>query len=76
MRESEKRKVKIYFFLLFVVFIALECFTIDFFYKRFVFYEKGALVAKINNVKIYENDIKLRLNSLEEDLNDDLKTAI
>ena len=58
MRESEKRKVKIYFFLLIVAFVVVEYFTIDFFYKRFVFHEKGALVSKINNIRIYENDIK------------------
>lgn len=76
MRESERRKVNIYFFLLFVAFVGAEYYTINYFYKRFIFHENGKLVAKINNVKIYENDIKLRLDSIEEEINKDLKEAI
>lgn len=76
MRDSERRKVNICFFLLIVAFVGIEYYTINFFYKRFVFHENGKLIAKVNDIRIYENDIKLRLNSLEEEMNDDLKKAI
>lgn len=65
MRESEKKKIYFCFILLLIAFVGIEFYTVNFFYKKFIFRDNGAIVAKINNISIYENDIKLRLDQID-----------
>ena len=66
MRKSEKKILAVVLTISIVIIFAVEFCVINFFYKKYYFYEKGRLVAKVGSTKIYDNDIKERLNYLSK----------
>ena len=66
MRKSEKKILAVVLTISIVIIFAVEFCVINFFYKKYYFYEKGRLVAKVGGTKIYDNDIKERLNYLSK----------
>ncbi|MDR1498909.1 MAG: peptidylprolyl isomerase [Rickettsiales bacterium] len=61
MRKSEIRILKISIFTATAVVIALICLFSYLHYKKYHYVDRGMVIAKINNKKIYEKDIETRM---------------
>lgn len=66
MRKSEKKTLALILTISVIIIFVIEFYVINFFYRKYYFYEKGKLIAKVGKMNIYDNDIKERLNYLSK----------
>lgn len=72
MRKSEKKTLILSLTISIIIIFVIEFYIIYFFYRKYYFYDKGNLIAKVGNVKIYDNDIKDRLDYLSKIKDEDI----
>lgn len=72
MRKSEKRILISCVIIAFIIIFITEFLVLDFFYKKYYKYEKGELIAKVGNTRIYHNEIKDRLDYLSKTENKEI----
>ncbi|MBR2140873.1 MAG: peptidylprolyl isomerase [Rickettsiales bacterium] len=74
MRKSEKNILTVSAVVVFIVECVIVYLMFYYHYRKYHYVDSGKVVAKINNTKIYELDIKTRLNSTFNDENSNINS--
>lgn len=70
MRKSEKKILTICIIVSLTILFSIEFVALRYFYRKYIYYDKGSPIAKVGNIKIYSNDIQERLYYLNQQSED------